>query len=120
MIYVVSQLDFGGYPIGCQVVTRIGVDGKWLGANCGNSYLSAVVPAGEHHLCADWQSKVVLSSLPRPALNGFTAEAGKTYYFRARAVYIKGLISLDLDPVNPDEGQSLIASVPASISTPKK
>lgn len=120
LIYVVSQLEFGGYTTGCQVVTRIGVDGRWLGANCGSSYLSAIVPAGEHHLCADWQSIVFLSSRPRPALDSFTAEAGKTYYFRARAVYMKGVTTIDLDPMNPDEGQSMIASSPASISRPKK
>jgi hypothetical protein len=120
LVYVISQLEFGGITTGCQVVTRIGVDGKWQGANCGSSYLSAIVPAGEHHVCADWQSTVFLSSRPQPALNSFTAEAGKIYYFRAKALYIKGVVSLDLDPINPDEGQSLVSSSSASSSEPKK
>jgi hypothetical protein len=59
-------------------------------------------------------------SSPHPALDSFEAEAGKTYYFRARAVYLKGVTTIDLDPINSDEGQSLIASSAASISKPKK
>jgi hypothetical protein len=119
LIYVFSQLDYGGLPVGCQVVTRIGVDGRWVGANCGSSYVTAVIPAGEHHLCADWQSAVFLSSRPYPALDSFTAEPGKIYYFRAKVVYIKGVTTIDLGPLNADEGRLLIASSAASISKPK-
>ena len=120
LVYVISRLDFGGIPVGCQVVTRIGLDGKWVGANCGSSYLSASVPAGEHHLCADWQSTVFLSSRPSPALDSFRAEAGKTYYFQAKAVYMEGSTTIELAPLNSDEGKLLLASERASVSSPKK
>lgn len=36
--------------------TRFGIDGAWVGATHGNSYFYVFVDAGEHHLCANWQS----------------------------------------------------------------
>src|SRR5277367_818019 len=66
------------------ITIKLGVDGSWMGATHGNSYFSFSVPPGEHHLCSNWQSKLKMySSLYSVA--SFTAEAGKTYYFRALA-----------------------------------
>ena len=102
---------------------RIGLDGVWMGATRANSYLAFPVDPGEHHLCTNWQSH--LKRLSREAaFAGFTAEAGKTYYFRARIGYESSgsatTMTLDLDAVNSDEGQYLIASGPASTSRPQK
>jgi hypothetical protein len=38
------------------VTTRVGVDGKWVGANTGKGYISFEVDPGGHSICADWQS----------------------------------------------------------------
>jgi hypothetical protein len=105
---------------------KVGMDGAWLGATKGNSYIFTTVEPGEHHLCANWQSGIVAPS-DVFALANFTAEAGKTYYFRVRAY--RGRIysetgqeasSLDLDAANSDEGQYLVASSAFSKSHPKK
>lgn len=102
---------------------RVGLDGNWMGATRANSYIVFSVDPGEHHLCTNWQSH--LKRLSREAsFTNFTAEAGKTYYFRARVSYqtvgTATVMSLDLDPINPDEGQYLVASNPVSTSHPQK
>lgn len=121
-VYVFSMLNSTGMP-GCEVVSRIGLDGKWIGANCGASYLFTNVSAGEHHLCADWQPSLFIrgpfGSRPLPFLTSFNAQAGKSYYFLARILYAKGISEIALDPVSGDEGQLLIANSPMSISKPK-
>jgi hypothetical protein len=53
------------------------------------------------------------------ALAHFTAEAGKVYYFRTRAFGDKDQWLLDLDPVDSDQANYLIASYPLSVSHPK-
>src|SRR6266567_368841 len=102
---------------------RIGLDGAWMGATRANSYIAFSVDPGEHHLCTNWQSHVKRLSR-EAAFTGFTAEAGKTYYFRARIGYetvgAATTMTLDLDPVNADEGKYLIASNPPSTSHPQK
>jgi len=101
---------------------RIGLDGAWMGATRANSYIAFSVEPGEHHLCTNWQSHWKRLSR-EAAFAGFTAEAGKTYYFRARvgyqAVGTATTMTLDLDPVNPDEGKYLVASNPVSTSHQK-
>ena len=119
IVYVFSKLNYGGIPIGCQVVSRIGVDGKWVGANCGTSYVETIVDPGEHHLCSDWQSRVRFGTRPGPALLGFSAAVGKAYYFRTTIVYQAGTTDLTLESVGEDEGKYLLSSSPASESTPK-
>ena len=102
---------------------RIGLDGAWMGATRANSYIAFSVDPGEHHLCTNWQSHFKRLSR-EAAFTGFTAEAGKTYYFRARIGYgtvgAATTMTLDLDPVNADEGKYLVASNPPSTSHPQK
>jgi hypothetical protein len=103
---------------------RVGMDGQWVGADKGNSYLTFPVGPGEHHLCTNWQSHFRRFS-KQAAFAGFNAEAGKNYYFRAKIVEHGGAtggstFSLDLDQVNEDEGKYLVASSASSISQLKK
>jgi len=71
---------------GCGTpLIRFGMDGAWVGADKGSSYFALDVPPGEHHLCAAWQPDFG-ESIPAPMLVTFTAEAGKVYYFEAKAV----------------------------------
>jgi uncharacterized protein DUF2846 len=103
---------------------RIGLDGNWVGAVRGNSYFSFSVDPGEHHLCTHWQSR--FKRLAREAaFTRFNAEAGKAYYFRARITYQSAYggaatMSLDLEPINDDEGKYLVASNPLSNAQAKK
>lgn len=103
---------------------RVGLDGKWVGADKGNSYLSVSVDPGEHHLCARWQSHWKRFS-NEAAFAGFTADPGKIYYFRARIAEIGGSggasnFALDLEALNSDEGKYLAASSALSVAHPKK
>jgi hypothetical protein len=101
---------------------RVGMDGAWVGATRTNSYLAFAVEPGEHHLCSSWQSHWQrLSKLA--AFAGFTAEAGKVYYFRERITYSSAgkaaNMILDLEAVNPDEGRYLVATYKPSVSHAK-
>lgn len=117
-VYVVGSIvavDSPGTPL-----VKIGVDGSWVGAIRGNSYIFFTVEPGDHHICVNWQSGLLTPS-GLFALASFTAEAGKTYYFRARTLNEDNrAYSLDLDPANNDEGQYLVASSAFSKSHPKK
>lgn len=57
--------------------TRIGLDGKWSGADHGNSWFAFEVAPGAHQLCANLQGKEDAATL------AFTAAPGKTYFFQA-------------------------------------
>jgi len=118
-LYVFSDLRAVGHVFGCGVVTRVGLDGKWIGANCGNSYVSSAVDAGEHHLCSNWQTKALFH--PQPvSLSSFTAEPGHTYYFRTLVLSDPNKPSdIDLEPINADEGRLLASSLPSGLSQPK-
>jgi hypothetical protein len=123
LVYVVEVFDKVVGEIS-RPTLRVGVDGKWVGAGKGNSYISFSIDPGEHHLCANWQSHWKRLS-NEEAFNGFTADPGKTYYFRARINEIGGSggasnFSLDLEPLNVDQGKYLIASSAWSASQPKK
>ncbi len=57
-----------------------GIDGAWVGATQSDALIAVVVDPGEHHVCSAWQGG------GEAALAHFTAESGKTYYFRAQDV----------------------------------
>lgn len=102
---------------------RVGIDGKWAGAVKSSSYLSFSVDPGEHHLCTNWQSHLKHFS-QKAAFTSFTADAGRTYYFRAHIIESggpggSGDFTLDLDPVNEDEGKYLVASNSLAVSHAK-
>ena len=123
LVYVAEEFKKAPGELGNPTI-RVGLDGAWMGATRANSYLFFAVDPGEHHLCTNWQSR--LKRLSRlAAFARFTAEPGKTYYYRARityAAYAHGAatMNLDLDPVDPDEGQFLVTSFRLSNSHPKK
>jgi hypothetical protein len=50
----------------------------------------------------------------------FTAEAGKTYYYRTRLVMSRTVELLELDAIDSDQGEYLVATFPMAISAPKK
>jgi hypothetical protein len=93
--------------------TRVGLDGNWVGANHGKSYVYFPVDPGEHRLCADLQSK---ESSNVGTATQFKAEPGATYYFRA---LVEGRVkyppSMKLEQVNSAEGQFLISASALSI-----
>lgn len=117
LVYVVQ--DIGELKCSGCALTRIGMDGAWVGTNQGSSYFSFPAEPGEHHVCLNWQS--VLSSRSRAyAFVSFRAEAERTYYFRARIFPgERGDYSFDLEPLDPDQGKYVVASSAFSLSHPK-
>jgi len=120
LVYVAEDFPQVQLSIGSPRI-KVGLDGAWVGATHGNSYLFFSVDPGEHHLCIKWQSSLErfskLASFAR-----LTAEAGKTYYFRSRITFSSQWANeyLDLDAVDPDEGQYLVTSSQAVASHAKK
>lgn len=127
--FLQDDLEFNSRP---RPTVRFGVDGKWVGATHSNSYFYISVDPGEHDICANWQSFVGLGTQRSTAAAHFTAEAGKTYYFRAQNVtkmdhsggehdteYVR-LAEIVLQPLDPDEAQVIMHSFSLSSSHPKK
>jgi hypothetical protein len=101
-----------GYP-----TTKVGIDGAWAGANHSNSWFSASVDPGEHHVCVTLQSSLVDD---RVEFAHFQAEAGKVYFYRTRLVLSRSVELLELEPIDSDQGKYLVASFGLSVSQPKK
>ncbi|HEY4381052.1 MAG TPA: hypothetical protein VGN01_11955 [Acidobacteriaceae bacterium] len=103
---------------------RQGLDGTWLGATQGFTYVSASVAPGVHHLCSRWQS--MFGSLSQQiSLNSFDAVAGRKYYFRVQ-INVEGAsgdaagpASIDLQQVSEDEGRFLVSEAAVAVSKPK-
>jgi len=121
LVYVVEEQKFRVFR---DVTVRVGLDGEWVGATRGTSYLAFTVEPGEHHLCVDFLSDF-LTPGRLISLFGLNAEPGKLYYFRARTTASGGnasrhdIASLELDLLNDDQGRLLVANAPLSISHPK-
>jgi hypothetical protein len=99
-----------------------GVDGTWIGATQANTYFYISLDPGEHHLCSEWQTSVIVTAGHQAAAAHFTAEAGQVYYFRAQDFYWKdtNAASVKLNPVDSDEAQLLMSKFGFSTSQPKK
>lgn len=83
LVYVIQQ----GRPLGgdSTVTTRVGLDGNWVGANHGESYISFELNPGDHQVCVDWQTSLKRRQRLSQAME-LTAQAGMTYYIRAEVV----------------------------------
>ncbi len=126
VVYIIEQesstpgLCFGR----CGGLTlKLGLDGRWIGAVNGSSFTVMALEPGEHHVCATWQSHVKKLS-EKVVLHGFTAEAGKTYYFVTHDLVTSpeagSMANITLEPANPDEAKMLIQGYPQVKATPKK
>jgi hypothetical protein len=104
--------------IGCSV-TRVGLDGTWIGANKGASFFSVTTAPGEHHVCAFWgapgartENKVELTELE--------ALAGHVYYFEIEiGPRSTGEFAMRLKPISADMGTFLVSRSKQSVATPK-
>jgi hypothetical protein len=122
LVYIVETQDAQGICIAkCNITSKVGLDGAWVGATSGNSFIAIPVDPGAHHLCTAWQS--IRRDYSRfVALDEFTAEPGKTYYFRIHLNITTPdvMASYSLAAINEDEGKLLLASSARSDSKPKK
>lgn len=115
MVYVFED-DFTGPTM------RIGVDGSWVGATNGKSFIYFSIAPGEHNVCTEWQSNVFKKTSERVGgAISLNLEAGKVYYLRMtfeEVTKASGRIKLDL--ADNAEGQFLLSSSALSNSHPKK
>ena len=109
--------DAGSDAVIAYPTTKFAMDGAWAGADHSNYYFAVSAAPGEHHLCATLQSSLVDD---RFEFAHFTAEAGKVYFFRTRLVLSRSVELLQLEPIDSDQGNYLVAIYPLAISTPKK
>lgn len=100
---------------GGGITTRVGADGKWLGALKGRTYFAISIDPGQHHLCAIGQIGVWSNF----SMQDLRAQAGGTYYFVAHQVGGAYSNEFALSQVNPDEGKYLVAKAKFSASHPK-
>ena len=117
-IYVIES--YGGQPAPMYggPIYRVGVDGHWVGAERAQSYLYFSVTPGKHHLCINWQSRLVGSNR-LIWLNSVMAHAGQTYYFQAVPMqdYDSGTMGISqLGLLDSDEAQLLLAKYPLAVS----
>lgn len=117
--FVEDDSEFGTVP---KPTTRIGLDGAWVGATHGNSYFYVPVDPGEHHLCASWQTAVVVFQGHQTAAAHFTAEPGGVYYFEVRNTWARdvGTARIRLKLLDSDEGQLLAGKYSFSTFHEKK
>jgi hypothetical protein len=123
---IVDETSYDAFP---YPINRAGLDGKWVGATWGNSYLYFSVDPGVHHLCS------TLDQFNKTATTSFIAEAGDIYYFEAKNTFIWGpanpccgpgspvyhpFTAISLAPVNNGEGQHLTKKYKLSVSQQMK
>ena len=77
MIVFVENLDgdFMSAP-----TSRFAMDGNWVGASKGSSYVAVSIDPGTHHLCASRQSSIHDEKV-NVGLVTLNAEAGKVYFY---------------------------------------
>jgi len=123
LVYLFGDTEFdnnsGFLPPGS--VTRVGVDGTWVGANKLKSYFFFSVDPGDRRLCTRRQAKLESTRSDSSAALSFTAEAGKVYYFRTRTPdHQLRRQTVELQAVDPAQAQLLLASSAFSTSQQKK
>ncbi len=108
--FIQDDSDFSKLP---RPTTRMGIDGKWVGATHSNSYSYFSVDPGIHHICAAWQPTNLDHGI---AALHFTAEAGAVYFFGVK----NRVTGISFAPLDSDEGKFLVSRYALSTSHPKK
>jgi hypothetical protein len=129
LVYVFgdSELDNTAIHVG-GLITRVGVDGAWVGAYEHKSYMYFSVNPGEHRLCTSQQSSLKSRRDNNASAITFTAEEGKSYYFRTQpspASLAQSATSrapngeVELAVVDPAQAQLMVPKWAYSTSQPK-
>ena len=130
LVYVFgdSELDNTAIHIG-GLITRVGVDGAWVGAYEHKSYTYFSVNPGEHRLCTSQQSSLKSRRDNNASAITFTAEEGKVYYFRTQptpTALARSATSqvpngeVELAVVDPAQADLMLPKWAYSTSQPKK
>jgi hypothetical protein len=108
-----------GYVSLAPPATRVGVDGKWIGAMQEVSWFYAYVDPGPHTLCANWQTSWPPAWTKTTQTAGFEAQAGAVYYFEVRYEKISGQVHMTLQPLDGERGAKTIAKYFYCTSQPR-
>jgi hypothetical protein len=130
LVYVFgdSEFDNTALQIG-GLITRVGVDGEWIGAYEHKSYTYFSVDPGEHRLCTSQQSSLKSRRENNASAITFTAQEGKVYYFRTQPSPTSVAQStqtqvpngeVELAAVDPAQAQLMVPKWAYSTSQPKK
>jgi hypothetical protein len=122
LVYVIGDTwnDHVAVHIGTPPA-RFGIDGTWVGANGYRSYFFFSVEPGDHRLCTNLQAPLERTVRSSTTAITFTAEAGRSYYFRTvtpEAGPSGG--PTEIVDIDPAEAQVLIASTAFSTFQLKK
>jgi len=119
MVYVIEAMP--KVPIVTTKV-NIGLDGRWIGATQAEGFLNVVLDPGVHHMCAVYQGHAEgMDEEGRTLLLHLNVEAGKTYYLRYHALFLKDDPGIAFfEPVDADEGQFLLQRSQRVTSVEKK
>jgi hypothetical protein len=124
MIYVIEDWEPADTGKMNRPALRVGLDGNWMGATQGDSYLFFSADPGARHLCVNSQSPIRSYGrfIDLTAAYGLDAKADQTYYFRARMPRGETFtsFSLILELLNVDEARLLMAQYAHATSMPKK
>jgi Protein of unknown function (DUF2846) len=129
LVYVFgdSELD-NVFAVG-GLITRVGVDGTWVGAYGHKSYMYFSVDPGQHRLCTSQQSSLKTRRDNNASAITFSAEEGKIYYFRTQPSPTALAQSattrvpngeVELAALDPAQAQMMIPKWAYSTSQPKK
>jgi len=112
LLFIIQDNGFYNHIVGSGVTYKVGIDGAWIGGiNRHSPYVAISLTPGEHHLCANWQSRFFADIASKAVtLAHVDAEPDKTYYFRIRQWESQTQAYVDLDPVDSDQGKLLIAA----------
>jgi hypothetical protein len=117
LVYFFHEAGISGGGLIAYPTTKYGLDGDWVGADHGDSWFAVAVDPGEHHVCTSLQTSVFQE---RVELGQFTAEAGKSYYYRTRLVLSGTVELLELNQIGSDEAGYLYSKYPMATATLKK
>ena len=119
LVYLFQMYALHSSPCigGRGAIVRFGIDGRWKGATFGNSFLYTSLEPGDHHVCANWQTRG--STTPQlVALRSLRVEPGRTYYYGVRIVEASAQLldtfGMELVPLDEDEAKMLLESYPLS------
>lgn len=121
VFFIQDDTNFNSIP---KPTTRVGIDGKWVGATNRNSFFYFFVDPGVHHLCTSWQRQVITTRGVQSTAAHFTAEEGGVYYFQMKDTYLMAdggqIVDATLAPLDSDEGQLLANRYALATSQLKK
>jgi hypothetical protein len=87
-------------------IVRIGIDGKWVGAVQGDSFVAVGITPGQHHVCSNLLQKYSGNEI---ALDNLRARAGQTYFFTTLILNdLHGGTKYLLYPTDPAEAALLL------------